>query len=948
MGAAAGLIITAALPVLLSALLYIGERRWLRDWAVWKRQLIAGLLFGALAISGTELGVDVGGAVINARDAAPLCAGLLFGGGAGVLSGLIGGVERWFAVYWGVGRYTRTACSLATVLAGLFAAALRRFLLEGKKPSWAYGLFAGVVMEVLHMLLIFLTNMSDIAFAFAFVETCSLPMIVLNACSVTLAVSVVSLLGRRREDRHRSLRQISQTFQRWLALVVTAAFLVTTAFSLVLQTRLAQSSAEDLLSLNLEDVRQEIRDQSDNNLINAARWVADDLLPAIGEAEEEDIDALLREAAGSYRLAEINLVNGAGIITHSTYAPFVGYHMRTGEQSREFLQLVDGTLESYAQAYGPVSYDLSLFRKYAGLALEGGGCLQVGQDGDAFQGTIDALLPDITRNRHIGETGSFVVANAQGEIVSDPWGHTGEHVEAVGLWTGETPTQGRYFTAQVNGVTSYCSYDVSEGYYIIAVLPWAEVFALRNISVYLTVFMEIVIFAVLFILVYFLIKKLIVENIRRINQSLARITGGDLNVRVDVRANEEFASLSDDINSTVVTLKHYIAEAAARIDQELEYARAIQLSAMPRVFPPYPSRTEFDIFAAMRTAKEVGGDFYDFYLLGEDRLAFLIADVSGKGIPAAMFMMTAKTLLKSLAESGLPVEEVFTEANDRLSDGNDAGMFVTAWMGILELRTGLVHFANAGHNPPALRDRAGAFRLLTNRPSLVLAGMEGIRYRRFTLQLEPGDTLFLYTDGVTEATDSAQSLYSSDRLISTLDRCGGLGVEALCAAVQEDVDAFAGDAPQFDDITMLALRWRGASEEDRMETLTLQPELSEIGRASALAEEALARAGAPAKVTAQVNIAIDELLSNVIRCGGASEITFALRAEPGRAVLRLTDDGIPYDPTAAEEPDTTLSAEERQIGGLGLLMVRRTMDRMEYARREGQNCLLVEKRWQTE
>ena len=152
------------------------------------------------------------------------------------------------------------------------------------------------------------------------------------------------------------------------------------------------------------------------------------------------------------------------------------------------------------------------------------------------------------------------------------------------------------------------------------------------------VVMEVVLFAIIFLMVYFLVKKLVVDNIHKINDSLEKITGGNLNEKVEVHSNEEFTSLSDDINSTVDTLKQYIAEAAARIDKELEFARNIQHSALPSVFPPYPEHKEFEIFAAMDTAKEVGGDFYDFYRLGKHQLAFLIADVSGKGIPAAMFM----------------------------------------------------------------------------------------------------------------------------------------------------------------------------------------------------------------------------------------------------------------------------------------------------------------------
>ena len=323
--------------------------------------------------------------------------------------------------------------------------------------------------------------------------------------------------------------------------------------------------------------------------------------------------------------------------------------------------------------------------------------------------------------------------------------------------------------------------------------------------------MEFVVFGMLFIVVYFLIKKLIVDNMVKINRSLAKITSGNLDTVVDVRTNEEFASLSDDINSTVLTLKRYIAEAAARIDKELEFAKAIQHSAIPMVFPPYPAHGEFDIYATMDTAKEVGGDFYDFYFVGESKLGFLIADVSGKGIPAAMFMMTAKTLIKGYAESGKSVDEVFTIANAKLCESNEAGMFVTAWMGILDITTGLLEFANAGHNPPLVRHVDGTFEYLKSKSGFILAGMEGMKYRRNELVLSPGDEIYLYTDGVTEATNAENALYGEERLANLLNTMHGLSGEALCRAVKADIDAFAGDAPQSDDITMLYLKYNGGS-----------------------------------------------------------------------------------------------------------------------------------------
>jgi sigma-B regulation protein RsbU (phosphoserine phosphatase) len=206
----------------------------------------------------------------------------------------------------------------------------------------------------------------------------------------------------------------------------------------------------------------------------------------------------------------------------------------------------------------------------------------------------------------------------------------------------------------------------------------------------------------------------------------------------------------------------------------------------------------------MTPAKEVGGDFYDFYFVGDNTLAFLIADVSGKGIPAAMFMMTAKTLIKNLAETSISVEEVFTRANDELCKMNDAGMFVTAWMGEIDLTTGVMSFVNAGHNPALVKRGNGDFEYLKVKPGLVLAAMEGIKYHKNEIQLEPGDKVFLYTDGVTEATDANVELFGDDRLLAKINSVKDKDCTSICNDIKKGVDEFVGEAEQFDDITMLA------------------------------------------------------------------------------------------------------------------------------------------------
>lgn len=795
-----------AFPIGISVILYILDKRTalgrLNNKA---KQAIYGVVFGLLAVLATEFGVDIGGAIINVRDSAPICAGLIFGGPAGIIAGIIGGVERWFSTLWGGGEYTRLACSVSTILAGFIAAGCRKFLFDNKKPFWVYGLAISLVTEVIHMLMIFLTNITDVHEAFSFVEYCSIPMIVLNSFSVTLSLVFITLLGKKKPHGKHVLKNISQTFQGWLFVCLVVGFLGTTVFSWALQTQLSESNAENLIRLNIRDVVQDIRDASDKNLLSIARGIAARIDEA-GGMNSQQLKALSEE----FDIAEIDVVGENGYITASTVDEFLGFDMRTGEQSAAFLVLLNGEQTELVQGYQSTTYDPTLLRKYAGVALKSGGFVQAAYDADRFQRDIDEQVIGITKNRHIGEGGFIVIADEDKNIVSNRYDINQKPRDDASLLQNSGKfTENERFICEVGGVMSYCMYSMTEGYYILAVMPVEEAVFSRDVSAYVTVFMEFIIFGILFVLVYILIKKVVVDNIVRINSSLAKITEGNLDVVVDVRSNSEFASLSNDINSTVVTLKRYISEAEARIDKELEFARSIQHSALPSVFPPFPNRKELDIYALMETAKEVGGDFYDFYFVGEDKFVFLIADVSGKGIPAAMFMMTAKTLLKGFAEAGGTVDEVFTRTNEKLCENNDAAMFVTAWMAVIDLKTGLVEFVNAGHNPPLIRRKNGKFEYLKSRAGFVLAGMDDLKYRKSELRLEAGDEVFLYTDGVTEATNAQTELYGEERLLAFMNTLRDYSADEVCAAVKADVDAFVGEAPQFDDITMVYFRYNG-------------------------------------------------------------------------------------------------------------------------------------------
>lgn len=797
------LTIATLLPVVFAVILFFLDRKTkFGKLPRMVKQVIYGIIFGCIAIAGTEYGIPMNGAVVNVRDGAVLTAGLIFGGPAGIIAGLIGGIERWIAVAWGVGSFTRVACSVSTALAGFYAAAVKKYMFNNKKPNWGISLAIGIVMEIFHLTMVFITNMGENERAMAVVKACTLPMVIANGIAVMLSALVISLLIGEdvRLGVNKDKRRITDTIQTWLLVVIVVACVASGVFVFALQSTTAKESAQKYLSLAIEDSLADVEDAANRGLFDLAREVEEKL----------NNGELILAVANDYNLAEINRVNKSGIIYESNVFANRGYNMLFGTDSAAFQCLLNKETE-FAQKLRPNAKDSSIIRKYVGIRTATG-YLQLGVDEVSFQDLVSEEIVYSAKNKHVGNNGFIIVFNTLNRVVSAP-----DHIEEKSLKTlvpelsdyKNLPEPNTMFKATVQGAPCFGWYEESEGFRVFAFMPVTEANEARDVAVYANVFVQVLIFAILFALVYLLIIKVVVNQITRVNRSLYKIRNGNLDEVVDVRQNYEFAYLSDDINATVDTLKHYIDEAAARIDADLKMAKDIQSSALPNIFPAFPQRSDFDIYARMDTAKEVGGDFYDYYMTDSNHLHVLIADVSGKGIPAAMFMMRAKTQLASLTKSGSPIDEVFSRGNDALCEGNDAGMFVTAWQGGINLETGVVKFANGGHNPPVLKRANGQFEYLKSKVNLVLAGMEGAPYKEQEFTIEKGDTLFLYTDGVTEATDAHNELYGEDRLLNILNSREFTDMKDLCDSVKADVDKFVAEAPQFDDITMVAFKYIG-------------------------------------------------------------------------------------------------------------------------------------------
>ena len=281
---------------------------------------------------------------------------------------------------------------------------------------------------------------------------------------------------------------------------------------------------------------------------------------------------------------------------------------------------------------------------------------------------------------------------------------------------------------------------------------------------------------------------------------------------------EELANVLQDMETDLSEFEADLTKATAeteRIRTELNLARNIQEDMLPRIFPPFPEHKEFDIYAYMHPAKEVGGDFYDFFLVDDTHLGLVIADVSGKGVPAALFMMSAKIMIVNYASTGCSPAEILRKMNDQICKVNAQEMFVTVWIGIIDLCTGVMTAANAGHEYPVIRHRDGQYELYKDMHCFVVGGMEGVKYKEYNLTIEPGASLFVYTDGVTEATNEAGELFGTDRMLTALNQDPSASPERLINIVKEAIGGFVRYAPQFDDITMLALKYLGRCEDEQ-------------------------------------------------------------------------------------------------------------------------------------
>jgi serine phosphatase RsbU (regulator of sigma subunit)/anti-sigma regulatory factor (Ser/Thr protein kinase) len=744
-----------------------------------------------------------------------------------------------------------------------------------------------------------------------------------------------------------------QTFLKWLFIFIAGAFALTFGISFFVQTRQARENAIQLIRLRIQDARRQLVG-TENNLQRISEMTdAMALIKARAFAGFIEQTPVILDSADKLQqirllldVDELHVSDEKGILIASIPATYCGYDMAAAEQSAAFLPALSDPSFALAQEPQRKGINNEMFQ-YAGVArLDRPGIIQIGYHPRRLMAAAQlADIRNVAASFRIGTHGAIIICR-NNRIISNGGAEFCQIDLLAARINQENLLRQKIFKATIGAQQFLAVAETFQDYWIIGILPKNEMYLRRNSVVGALIVVDLLLFTLVFVLVAILVQKIVIDGIYRVNSSLEKITRGNLEVQVQVTNTDEFKALSDGINATVAALKNAIRETAARIDAELKFAHAIQVSGLPEGNPVFSEQTPFSLAASMKTAREVGGDFYDYLLVDDDHLWFIVADVSGKGIPAALFMMTSKTLLRNLAANKLPANEILRQGNLEICARNEAGLFVTAWIGILELSSGHLECANAGHNPPLLLRADGSSEFLKIQPGLVLGGLESSKYHSHSLFLKAGDRLVLYTDGVTEAENPAGEFFAEVGLQRTLAResPGTYALQNLLSALNQEVSGFADGAQQTDDITLLALEFQGQAAH----RLVLPAKTENLQLLREFLEKTLLSAAVAEKLRFQLHLVAEEVFVNIAKYAypdGAGEISLSLRLEPTprRIILEFRDRGIPWNPLEKEPPDINLPAEQRPIGGMGILIVKKIIDECQYKFEQKQNILTLSK-----
>src|SRR5574344_1360980 len=509
-------------------------------------------------------------------------------------------------------------------------------------------------------------------------------------------------------------------------------------------------------------------------------------------------------------------------------------------------------------------------------------------------------------------------------------------------WYSDSRGSGQEFKYK-NSKYLYFTKTLENEMILTVAVPIEELFVVQKMHILAGFLLRIIACILFAIITYIVLTKNINKPIDILTKSAEEIGSGNLDKKIDINEPLEFAKLAQTFNKMTSDIKDYINNIhkmnseKEKMEAELNIAKEIQESALPKIFPPYPERIDFDIFASMTPAKKVGGDFYDFYFIDNNHFAITIADVSGHGIPAAMFMMTAKTLLKNLALRKMNPAEIFNYANKKLCENNEQGFFITVFFAIIDLKTGIVKYVNAGHNPPLI-SRNNKFEYMKVDSNIVVGIFDEARYNAEEIKLEPGDSILLYTDGVTEANNKSGEFYGENNLLEALNSKALLKSKDVIKEVTEALNEYTADCEQADDITMLAFKYTGVK--NLLEKIEVPAQVSELKPFLNWLENLCIKCGMDNENKSKMLMSAEEVFVNIAYYAypdhlkekiQETTIMFKYIETTHEVSLIFADSGIKYNPlTQSKTPDINSPLEHRTPGGLGILMVKNMMSSVNY------------------
>ena len=480
----------------------------------------------------------------------------------------------------------------------------------------------------------------------------------------------------------------------------------------------------------------------------------------------------------------------------------------------------------------------------------------------------------------------------------------------------------------------------------------------------MTYLMSVLISIISFLLILTIANNIVAYRAKKravpivhMTERLREISGANMFFEMEdiYRTGDEIEVLAGSFETMAEKMRNYVDEIIdgiaekERVKTELSLASKIQADMLPSVFPAFPDRNEFDIYAGITLAKEVGGDFYDFFFIGEQHLAMVMADVSGKGVPAAMFMMMVKSMIRVQILAGNDPGTALENVNDLINSNNREKMFVTVWIGILNVATGVITASNAGHEKPILKKPDGDFEVLNDKHGFVIGGIENMKYTNYEIVMKPGSKLFLYTDGVLNAVNSEGRSFGIDRTLAAINLNAGSSAKDIIESVNSEIRMYGGNKEQVDDLTMMCFEYLGGSDPEAYEEITMDATSDSITKTQEFIANKLDILESGVDEKRQIDVAIDEIVGNIASYayeGGTGPVTVGASIDISHKTIEIIfkDKGVYFNPLDKEAPDVSLAAKKRKIGGLGIFLVKKTMDDMQYEYTDGQNILKLVKK----